>query len=332
MNMNWKSALILAVVLLLFSFSPSSAGDYVDGYLKKSGTYVAPYYRSTRDGNTYNNWSTKGNTNPYTGKRGGVNSWSVPSVEIPTPAPRMFVPSPGLTDGIIGAGINGYMMGKQLEAMEEDRQWRRQQRAWAKEDRSYQAEKEKKLSELRAIKAQIKILNQRNKKMDILLKEWEEEFDWRHKEAGVASSGSKEANQARSPVTFDDLIPTAEKSSQDQHLADYQEWEKAVKKVHPDFANLSAIDEIFNRVQKKLDSLGDEAWNPQYTIDELNAIKSEIANGGVRRPRDLFLENGIKPQKQGFTPLSNLHGGSDKKQDFTPIDEGFDLNLSDFWD
>lgn len=50
--------------------APASDSVYVHGYLKKDGTYVAAHYRSKPDGNFYNNWSTKGNYNPYTGKKG----------------------------------------------------------------------------------------------------------------------------------------------------------------------------------------------------------------------------------------------------------------------
>jgi hypothetical protein len=47
-----------------------SQSTTVRGYTKKDGTYVAPYKRSTPDHNFNNNWSTKGNTNPVTGKNG----------------------------------------------------------------------------------------------------------------------------------------------------------------------------------------------------------------------------------------------------------------------
>ena len=43
---------------------------HVRGYYRKSGTYVQPHYRSAPDGNFYNNWSTRGNVNPYTGQPG----------------------------------------------------------------------------------------------------------------------------------------------------------------------------------------------------------------------------------------------------------------------
>jgi hypothetical protein len=44
--------------------------EHVDGYMKKDGTYVSGYDRSTKDETKDNNWSTKGNTNPETGKAG----------------------------------------------------------------------------------------------------------------------------------------------------------------------------------------------------------------------------------------------------------------------
>ena len=47
-----------------------SSSTSVKGYTKKNGTYVAPAKRSTPDSTTKNNWSTKPNTNPYTGKQG----------------------------------------------------------------------------------------------------------------------------------------------------------------------------------------------------------------------------------------------------------------------
>jgi len=51
----------------------------VGGYTKRDGTYVAPHQRSMPDSSLNNNWSTKGNTNPYTGmsgtKRGNPYGW-----------------------------------------------------------------------------------------------------------------------------------------------------------------------------------------------------------------------------------------------------------------
>lgn len=42
----------------------------VRGYTKKDGTYVQGHHRTAPDGRKGNNWSTRGNVNPYTGKPG----------------------------------------------------------------------------------------------------------------------------------------------------------------------------------------------------------------------------------------------------------------------
>jgi len=58
-------------ILAFLVASPVFAEDvWVNGYYRKDGTYVRPHYRSAPDGNVWNNWSTKGNINPYTGKPG----------------------------------------------------------------------------------------------------------------------------------------------------------------------------------------------------------------------------------------------------------------------
>ena len=56
--------------LLLLVADVSVAQVYVRGYYRSDGTYVEPHYRSEPDGKFYNNWSTKGNVNPYTGEEG----------------------------------------------------------------------------------------------------------------------------------------------------------------------------------------------------------------------------------------------------------------------
>lgn len=43
---------------------------WVNGYWRSNGTYVQGHYRSSPDGVFENNWTTKGNRNPYTGAWG----------------------------------------------------------------------------------------------------------------------------------------------------------------------------------------------------------------------------------------------------------------------
>ena len=48
----------------------SSSRTHVSGYTSNKGKYVASHDRSSKDHTKTNNWSTKGNVNPDTGKRG----------------------------------------------------------------------------------------------------------------------------------------------------------------------------------------------------------------------------------------------------------------------
>lgn len=81
-----KKILLLAVVLVSSPAFPqyynqpaqasgNGGGMYgqdqqVNGYARSNGSYVEPYHRTARDSNPYNNYSTQGNVNPYTGQVG----------------------------------------------------------------------------------------------------------------------------------------------------------------------------------------------------------------------------------------------------------------------
>jgi hypothetical protein len=63
-----------AITVFFLCFQITNAAVRVRGYYRKDGTYVRPHYRSNPDGNFGNNWSTTGNINPYTGKRGTIRN------------------------------------------------------------------------------------------------------------------------------------------------------------------------------------------------------------------------------------------------------------------
>lgn len=58
----------------LLSVVHAKSSARVRGYTKKSGTYVASHRRTTPDKSKFNNYSTKGNYNPYSGKGGTKDS------------------------------------------------------------------------------------------------------------------------------------------------------------------------------------------------------------------------------------------------------------------
>jgi hypothetical protein len=61
---------ILALLAAAFIAPSLSAQVYVRGHTRSDGTYVAPHYRSSPNSTTLDNYSTRGNVNPYTGRVG----------------------------------------------------------------------------------------------------------------------------------------------------------------------------------------------------------------------------------------------------------------------
>lgn len=61
---------ILAFGFVAVNFASAYYSYRVGGYYRSSGTYVQPYYRTSPDSSRWNNYSTRGNYNPYTGQRG----------------------------------------------------------------------------------------------------------------------------------------------------------------------------------------------------------------------------------------------------------------------
>lgn len=75
-----KLFLPLVLVALLFA-STSFADQYVQGYTRKDGTYVQGYTRSSPNSSVRDNYSYKGNSNPYTGETGSSYYRNSPSSE-----------------------------------------------------------------------------------------------------------------------------------------------------------------------------------------------------------------------------------------------------------
>lgn len=71
-----KQSLVIMTLAAALAAPAVQAADYVSGYTRSDGTYVQPHYRSSPDSSKWNNYSTKGNTNPYTGQRGSQSPYS----------------------------------------------------------------------------------------------------------------------------------------------------------------------------------------------------------------------------------------------------------------
>jgi len=70
--------LILSCLLVLF-LATSVFAEYVGSYYRRDGTYVQGYYRSDSNNTVQDNYSYKGNTNPYTNETGTNYYRSSPS-------------------------------------------------------------------------------------------------------------------------------------------------------------------------------------------------------------------------------------------------------------
>jgi hypothetical protein len=58
--------------------APRAAPVRVSGHVTKAGTYIAPSYRTAPNRTKTDNWSSKPNVNPYTGKQGTSDPYKEP--------------------------------------------------------------------------------------------------------------------------------------------------------------------------------------------------------------------------------------------------------------
>lgn len=71
-----KKLTIAAVALGFATGALAQGSHYVRGYTRSNGTYVAPHYQTNPNSTTLDNWSTRGNVNPYTGQAGTRSPYS----------------------------------------------------------------------------------------------------------------------------------------------------------------------------------------------------------------------------------------------------------------
>lgn len=84
---------ILAIAALAMTTSAMASDSYHQGYVRRDGTYVQPHYQTAPNNTAYDNYSTRGNVNPYTGKVGTVNPDQAPSSTYHQSEPRHNQPT-----------------------------------------------------------------------------------------------------------------------------------------------------------------------------------------------------------------------------------------------
>jgi hypothetical protein len=66
---------LLLVAAVMVAGSAFAKDVFVQPHIRSDGTVVQGHYRSAPDSTPFNNYSTQGNTNPYTGQQGTVNPY-----------------------------------------------------------------------------------------------------------------------------------------------------------------------------------------------------------------------------------------------------------------
>lgn len=78
--------ILMALSLALVAVSAQAKDTYVSPHVTRDGRLVEGHFKSTPNDTKLDNYSTKGNVNPYTGQAGTKDPWA-------TPAPRYESPS-----------------------------------------------------------------------------------------------------------------------------------------------------------------------------------------------------------------------------------------------
>jgi hypothetical protein len=71
-----KLALCAVIAIVVCAAAADASGVRVRGYTTRRGTYIAPSHRTSPDHTRANNWSSRGNVNPYTGRVGTKNPYA----------------------------------------------------------------------------------------------------------------------------------------------------------------------------------------------------------------------------------------------------------------
>ena len=65
----------LSLLALILTATIVQADVWVTSYIRSDGTFVPGHWRTSPNNTRLDNYSTRGNVNPYTGRRGTVNPY-----------------------------------------------------------------------------------------------------------------------------------------------------------------------------------------------------------------------------------------------------------------
>jgi uncharacterized protein YxeA len=73
--------LMVVIILSIITVTCFGATLVKGHYNKKTGKYINTYYKTRSDHSRLNNYSTKGNVNPFTGKKGDKKTYNKKTVK-----------------------------------------------------------------------------------------------------------------------------------------------------------------------------------------------------------------------------------------------------------
>ena len=73
-----KKGLIFATLAMTATTALAQGSHSTRGYVRNDGTYVAPHMSTNPNSNRVDNWSSRPNVNPYTGRTGTVDPFTAP--------------------------------------------------------------------------------------------------------------------------------------------------------------------------------------------------------------------------------------------------------------
>jgi opacity protein-like surface antigen len=72
-----RISLVAGLVACALGSAAQAQDSYHRGYVTRDGTYVQPHYQTQPNATPFDNYSTRGNVNPYNGQPGTVNPYQV---------------------------------------------------------------------------------------------------------------------------------------------------------------------------------------------------------------------------------------------------------------
>ena len=80
-----KKTILIAAAVLAVSAGASAADRHVNAYVRGNGTFVQGHMQTSPNATRLDNYSTRDNVNPYTGRSGTVDPYAPPRVTTPNP-------------------------------------------------------------------------------------------------------------------------------------------------------------------------------------------------------------------------------------------------------